>query len=128
MNGLCSCTKNRESPPKHAISNGFVSGNIHSSMITDKDTSEIMLTLLVLVRPYCCVFANSAGACRDVRGNFSFFEVEVSRTGVVMNHFLDLDTNPMVHYVLSGKMTPTQNQLVRNKAELDISKLMQLLR
>eukprot|EP00984_Skeletonema_dohrnii_P029448 scaffold20077_cov83-Skeletonema_dohrnii-CCMP3373.AAC.1 len=59
---------------------------------------------------------------RVIRGHFSFFEVDLIHTGTVMNFFLRTGTNPLVFVVLCGRMTPTQKQIVKDRARLDAEK------
>ena len=116
-----------DSPPKHAISNGFAIGHIPEHIIKDEDITEQMSALVARVRPFAYLFAYTAGAHKAIRGHFSFFEVDLDHTGSVMNHFLSTGANPLVYVVLCGRMTPTQKEIVRNKALADTKELMKLL-
>eukprot|EP00984_Skeletonema_dohrnii_P034223 scaffold33507_cov125-Skeletonema_dohrnii-CCMP3373.AAC.2 len=64
---------------------------------------------------------------RAIRCHFSFFEVDLTHTGTVMNYFLRTGTNPLVYVVLCGRMTPTQKQIVKDRARLDAEKVINLL-
>jgi len=127
-NSLKSCSRHRESPPRHAISNGFVIGSVPKSIIPDQEITAEMCSLLSPIRPFGHVFAYSAGAHKAIRGHYSFFEVDLSHTGSVLNYFLATGANPMVYCVLTGRMTAKQKELVRERALFDTSKMMKLLR
>jgi len=119
--------KKSDNPPSHAIANGFAIGQVPTRIIKNEDITEEMCSLLAPIRPYAYLFAYSAGAHKSIRGHYSFFEMDLTHTGSVMNHFLKIGSNPMVYVVLNGRMTPKQKELVRQRAELDTSKMMQLL-
>ena len=86
-----------------------------------------MWAILSPVRPFGYIFAYTAGAHRAIRGHFSFFEVDLTHTGTVMNHFLRTGANPLVYVVLCGRMTPTQKQIVKDRARLDAEMVINLL-
>eukprot|EP00984_Skeletonema_dohrnii_P000105 scaffold31_cov98-Skeletonema_dohrnii-CCMP3373.AAC.4 len=69
----------------HAISNGFVFGSISANIIANDEVTEEMCAILSPVRPFGFIFAYTAGAHRVIRGHFSFFEVDLTHTGTVMN-------------------------------------------
>jgi len=107
-------TKNKKSdnPPSHAIANGFAIGQVPTRIIKNEDITEEMCSLLAPIRPYAYLFAYSGGAHKSIRGHYSFFEMDLTHTGSVMNHFLKIGSNPMVYVVLNGRMTPKQKELV----------------
>ena len=120
--------KKCDSPPKHAIANGFAIGHVPDHIISNQeDISEEMCALLSPVRPFAYIFAYSAGAHKSIRGHYSFFEVDLTHTGAVLNHFLTTGANPLVYTILCGRMTPKQKEIVKNRARLDTSKMMKLL-
>ncbi|KAL7432030.1 hypothetical protein ACHAXM_002882, partial [Skeletonema potamos] len=119
--------KGSDKPPRHAIANGFAIGQVPTRILKNEDITEEMCALLAPVRPYAYLFAYSAGAHKSIRGHYSFFEMDLTHTGSVMNYFLKIGTNPMVYVVLNGRMTPKQKELVRQRAELDTAKMMELL-
>eukprot|EP00985_Skeletonema_marinoi_P028208 scaffold24307_cov144-Skeletonema_marinoi.AAC.1 len=73
-----------------------------------------MCALLAPIRPYAYLFAYSAGAHKSIKGHYSFFEMDLTHTGSVMNQFLKIGSNPMVYVVLNGRMTPKQKELSRD--------------
>ncbi|KAL7451819.1 hypothetical protein ACHAWC_004215 [Mediolabrus comicus] len=120
--------KDSDNPPKHAISNGFAIGHIPKDVIKDDiEITEQMSSVLAPVRPFAYIFAYTAGAHKAIRGHFSFFEVDLTHTGSVMNHFVKTGANPLVYVVLCGRMTPKQKQIVRERARLDTKLTMELL-
>ena len=78
--------KGCDSPPKHAIANGFAIGHVPESVIVNEKITEEMCALLSPVRAFGYIFAYSAGAHKAIRGHFSFFEVDLTHTGTVLNH------------------------------------------
>ena len=116
-----------DTPPKHAISNGFAIGHIPTEVIANEKITEQMCSLLAPVRPFAYIFAYTAGAHKAIRGHFSFFEVDLTHTGSVMNHFLTTGANPLVYVVLCGRMTPEQKRIVKERARLDTEKMKELL-
>ena len=120
--------KKHDTPPKHAISNGFAIGHIPTDIIRSNDeVTDEMCSLLSPVRPFAYIFAYTAGAHKAIRGHFSFFEVDLTHTGTVMNHFLKTGANPLVYVMLCGRMTPKQKQIVKDRVRLDTSKMIKLL-
>ena len=112
--------KDCDSPPKFAISNGFAIGHVPTDVIeADNQITQQMSSLLAPVRPFAYIFAYTAGAHKAIRGHFSFFEVDLTHTGSVMNHFVKTGANPLVYVVLCGRMTPKQKQIVKDRAKLD---------
>ena len=118
-----------DAPPKYAISNGFAIGHIPTDDIgiEDVNITEEMCSLLAPVRPFAFIFAYTAGAHKAIRGHFSFFEVDLTHTGSVMNHFLTTGANPLVYVVLCGRMTPNQKEVVKNRTRLHMEKTKDLL-
>eukprot|EP00986_Skeletonema_menzelii_P013820 scaffold8448_cov188-Skeletonema_menzelii.AAC.1 len=124
----CSWEKNCNSPPKHAIANGFAIGHVPEQIISnDEEITEEMCALLSPVRPFAYIFAYSAGAHKAIRGHFSFFEVDLTHTGAAMNHFLKTGANPLVYAILCGRMTPKQKEIVKKRVRLDTSTMTKLL-
>jgi len=87
-----SWTRICDTPPKHAISNGFAIGSIPANIIANDndDVTEDMCAILSPVRPFGYIFAYTAGAHRAIRGHFSFFEVDLTHTGTVIHYFLPI--------------------------------------
>jgi hypothetical protein len=86
-----------------------------------------MSSLLARVRPFAYIFAYTAGAHKAIRGHFSFFEVDLTHMGSVMNHFLTTGANPLVYVVLCGRMTPNQKEIAKKRALLNMEKMKDLL-
>ena len=121
------CNSKSDTPPKHAISNGFAIGSIPRDLIANEEITEEMCALLAPVRPFAYIFAYTAGAHKAIRGHFSFFEVDLTHVGRTMNHFLKTGANPLVYVMLCGRMTPEQKEIVKKRARLDIQKMKDLL-
>ena len=81
----------------------------------DNDTSDIMCASMVRKRPYGFIPPFTGGAHRSLMGQFSFFEIDQSHTGRVINHYWSTGANDHTLCVLAGKNTPTQKRLLEPK-------------
>ena len=130
----------RRSLPKHAIANGFVIGHIPriistkgpnntvvKTEIRDEDLTDILCSFLSPIRAFGHIFAFSGGAHKAIQGHFSFFEVNQSHVGGVMNYFRNSGPNPFIYCVMCGRMTPQQKNIARDRVVLDTRKLMEVL-
>eukprot|EP00957_Ditylum_brightwellii_P082974 6308562-Ditylum_brightwellii.AAC.1 len=95
-------------------------------IIENENITEQMSSLLARVRPFAYIFAYTAGAHKAIRGHFSFFEVDLTHTGSVMNHFMTTGANLLVYVVLCGRMTPTQKEITKTKTLLNMEKMVDL--
>ena len=126
--------KIKSSPPKFAIANGFAIGSIppvisiktaHDEVqeisVNEHNVSDLLCATLSPVRPHGYVFAYSGGSQSSIQGHFSFFEMDQSHMGGVMNYFQHTGANPNIYCVLCGRMTPNQKRIVRERSLLDTS-------
>jgi len=140
INGLKRTAKNGRRPPKHAIANGFAIGHIPKTIITEglsgtsektdiheEQLTDIVCSFLSPVRAFGYVFAYTAGAHKSIRGHYSFYEVDQTHVGSVMNYFQNTGANPHIYCVLCGRMTPKQKEIVKQKVSLDTQLLIKLL-
>jgi hypothetical protein len=142
MNSMKPNMINRDSPPRHAIANGFVIGHIpklvytktanggnayKSTTIDDKRLSDVVCSFLSPTRAFGYIFAYTGGAHCSIRGHYSFYEVNHDHVGGVLNHFLQTGANPHIYTVLCGKMTPKQQDIARARADLDTEFLLKVL-
>jgi len=137
-----------KSPPKFAIANGFVIGQIPGVIeIVDKDgtkrkvviefldkdgikrnkITDIVRAMVAPSRAYGYTFAYFAGAQQSIQGHFSFFEVDQSLVGATLRQIEASGANPHVHIVLAGRFTPSQKTIVRKKTEVDTKLVTDLL-
>ena len=145
-----------KSPPKKSIANGFLIGSIpkvityenkdgvEENMSTVIETfdadgnpvqnhtvskvTSILAAALSPVRPYAFIFSYRGGRHQSLVGNFQFFDTDQSKVAGALQclHKSGVDAN--IYVVLNGRMTPTQKQIVRRKAELDRELYFGLLR
>ena len=142
-----------KSPPKKSIANGFLIGSIPKVITYEKDGVEenistvietfdaegnrnqtiskvtsILAAALSPVRPFSYIFSYRGGRHKSLVGNFQFFDTDQSKVAGALQclHKSGVDAN--IYVVLNGKMTPTQKQIVRRKAELDKELYFGLLR
>ena len=143
-------------PPKTSIANGFLIGSIpkvityenkdgvEESMSTVIETCDadgepipdqtiskvtsILAAALSPTRPYAYIFSYRGGRHRSLVGNFQFFDTDQSKVAGALQclHKSGVDAN--IYVVLNGRMTPTQKDIVRKKAELDKDLYFGLLR
>lgn len=124
--------KKSKKPPKLAIANGFTIGHIPSSITTrdsdgndiersikDGDINEMMCAAVSRQRPYGYIFAWSGGAHTSLMGNVSFFEMNQTHAGGVINYFRSRGANDHILCALCGRMTPKQKEIARNMSKLD---------
>ena len=142
-----------KAPPKKSIANGFLIGSIPKVITYEKDGAEenistvietfdaegnrnqtiskvtsILAAALSPVRPFAYIFSYRGGRHRSLVGNFQFFDTDQTKVAGALQclHKSGVDAN--IYVVLNGKMTPTQKQIVRRKAELDKDLYFGLLR
>ena len=119
-------------PPKHAIANGFVIGHIPNRLIVEDEDlrqckddltidqiSDIMGAAVSRQRPYGFIFAFLGGAHQSIMGQFSFFEMDQSHIGGVINHYQSTGANKHILCALCGRFTPKQRELAKKQAQLD---------
>ncbi len=79
----------KRTPPKFAISNGFVIGSFPKEIkffskeghrvtrkVEDDELTDTLKAMVAPLRPYGNVFAYSGGAQKSLRGNYQFFEMD----------------------------------------------------
>jgi len=130
-----------QKPPKYAIANGFVIGEVPRTIkcrnptagVTERDIdvaelSNELKALLAPVRPYGFVFAYTGGHQKSVKGHFAFFETDQSRIGGALNHMRkELGVANNMYVMLCGRMTPQQRQVVQRRVTLDSEEYFDIL-
>ena len=138
FNGMKSADKDRESPTKHAIANGFAIGSIPTTLavkingkletfeVNDGMISALLAAAIAPVRPHAWIFSYTGGQSEKIRGNYQFFEADLSRMGGVFSYLKETHCDQIL-CVLSGAMTPKQKEIARQRAELDTRLFLGLL-
>ena len=129
-----------KSPPKFAIANGFVIGQIprvfrirdeneiEEEVVVDKDEiNDIVRAMLAPTRAYGYTFSYFAGAQQSIQGQFMFYEVDQSLMASVYNRIQESGANPHVHIVLGGRFTPSQKTIIRKKTAVNTELVTKLL-
>ncbi len=68
---------------------------------------------------------SSLGALRElvavagIKGNYQFFEMDQNRLGAVVNHLNQAGIGEHIYFVLCGRMTPDQKQIVSRRVVVD---------
>lgn len=118
-------------PPKFSIANGFAighipnilryrnkSGEMQSSPLIDpeKHFDDIFCAAISPVRPFGYVHAYSGGKQKSIKGHFSFFSVDQSHVGGVLNKYRNIKNSAKnIFVVLCGRMTPDQKKIVQRQ-------------
>ena len=129
-------------PPKHAIANGFAIGHIprtisftskdgevkSRSVYPENDLNDVFCAAISPVRPFGFVHAFKGGKEKSLTGHFSFFSVDQSHVGGVVNKYRGIqNTAKNIYVVLCGRMTPQQKSIARRQAEFDTQLYLDLL-
>ena len=153
----CKCHKSMTSPskeekinpPKFAIANGFVIGHIPRNKLIyqdanneyiplpqdfdpDKHLDDLICAAISPVRPYGYVHAYQGGSQKSITGHFSFFSVDQSHVGGVLNKYKNvgdsvMQTSKNIFVVLCGRMTPKQKKIIKDKSIMDTRLFLHLL-
>lgn len=128
-------SKNDEmsNPPKFSIANGFAIGHIPSvlkfknkhgeqrekSIDTEKALDDIFSAAISPVRPFGYVHAYTGGSQKCITGHFSFFSVDQSHVGGVLNKYRNIkNVAKNIFIVLCGRMTPDQKRIIKTKVSV----------
>ena len=128
-------------PPKFSIANGFAIGQIpkvlsftdsngeicSSTINLEDDLDEMLSAAIAPVRPFGFVHAFTGGSQKSITGHFSFFSVNQSHIGGVMNKFNNANAGKNIFVVLCGRMTPSQRAEIRRKSRLNSEIFLHLL-
>ena len=142
--------------PKYSIANGNAIGTIPSTIVFDggdgqmkslrtiKDAldengspipnrseslvTSVMAAAIAPIRPYAYIFSYRGGQHHSLIGNFQFFELNQTKVVGALDCLHQSGNSSNIYVVLNGRMTPTQKEIVRKKAELDIPLYFGLLR
>ena len=146
---ISSSKEDKQNPPKFAIANGFVIGHVPRTNLTyhdsngqphnlehvfdpDKHLNDLICAAISPVRPYGYVHAYQGGSQKSITGHFSFFSVDQSHVGGVLNKYKSVGSSERkpsknIFVVLCGRMTPNQKRIVKEQAELDTDIFLHLL-
>ena len=135
-----------ESPPKYSIANGFLIGTIPTTIAFEQDgemkslktikevhdehgkpipnqtvslVTSVMAAAISPTRPYAYIFSYRGGRHQSLIGNFQFFETDQAKIAGALKCLHQSGVASNIYVVLNGKMTPTQKDIIRKKAELD---------
>lgn len=124
----------KKKPPKLSIANGFVIGEFSKIEYTDdngkscvfnaEDSSqltEVMRALLAPTRTHGYVMAFTGGKHRSIMGHYQFFEMDQTKLGGAINHIRHNEKCQHVFCMLSGRMTPQQKYLSKERCKVDTS-------
>jgi len=129
-----------KSPPRFAIANGFVIGQIprvfkirdkngieEEVVVNEGEINDIVRAMLAPTRAYGYTFSYFAGAQQSIQGHYAFYEVDQTLMASVYNRIQESGANPHVHIVLGGRFTPSQKTIVRKKTTVNTKLVTKLL-
>ena len=133
--------KERSTPPKHAIANGFAIGHVpeivtytdmngdtHAKRIhPEMDLNDKLCAAISPVWPFGFVHAFTGGSQKSITGHYSFFSVNQSHVGGVMNKCNSSGAGKNIFVVLCGRMTPSQRAEIRGRSKLNSKIFLHLL-
>lgn len=128
-----------KSPPKFSIANGFIIGTIPEVLRYKKKDGEevtyefpedkltdLLCAAIAVVRPFAYVFAYMATAVKSIKGHFTFFDTDQEYLGRAVKYLRGIRNNN-IFCVLCGRMTPSQREEARRRAELNTEDYLNLL-
>jgi hypothetical protein len=131
-------SKNDElcNPPKFSIANGFAIGHIpyvlkfknklgelqEKPIDPEKALDDIFSAAISPVRPFGYVHAYTGGSQKCITGHFSFFSVDQSHVGGVLNKYRNIkNVAKNIFIVLCGRMTPDQKRIIKSKVGINLN-------
>ena len=115
----------RDKPPKFAISNGFAIGSIPSEVV--EEISDVLAAMIAPVRVLSYVFNFYGGSHKAVKGSHMFFVNDPEHIGATFNHIVE-GAEKSVYTMISGRVTPSQRDIVRRRTEVNTDEYKKLLR
>jgi hypothetical protein len=117
-------------PPKFSIANGFAIGHIpeilrfktkngqikERCVSIENDFDDIFCAAISPARPFGYVHAYTGGSQKSITGHYSFFSVDQSHVGGVLNKYRNIkNAAKNIFIVLCGRMTPDQKRIVQRQ-------------
>jgi hypothetical protein len=121
---------NSNNPPKFSIANGFAIGHIpeilrfktkngqikERCVSIENDFDDIFCAAISPARPFGYVHAYTGGSQKSITGHYSFFSVDQSHVGGVLNKYRNIkNAAKNIFIVLCGRMTPDQKRIVQRQ-------------
>ena len=121
---------NSNNPPKFSIANGFAIGHIpeilrfktkngqikERCVSIENDFDDIFCAAISPARPFGYVHAYTGGSQKFITGHYSFFSVDQSHVGGVLNKYRNIkNAAKNIFIVLCGRMTPDQKRIVQRQ-------------
>ena len=93
-----------EKPPKFAISNGWLIGEILNEIV-GHDIDDILASSVAKVRIFANVFSYSAGAHKTIKGHHAFFIHDPEHVGASFEYMLQSGSSPDMYVMIYGRVT-----------------------
>jgi hypothetical protein len=94
---------------------------VRTKIDIEEDVNDVLRAFLAPIRPYGFVTAFSGGSHKSVHGHYQYFEMDQSHVGGVMNHLDQSGAGRTIFAMICGRMTPSQREIARSRAEIDTS-------
>jgi hypothetical protein len=88
---------------------------------------DILTAAISSERPFGFVHAFTGGSQKSITGHYSFFSVNQSHIGGVLNKFNNANAGKNIFVVSCGRMTPSQRAEIRGKSKLNSDIFLHLL-
>ena len=81
--------------------------------LENNDINNVMCAAVAQQHPYVFIFAFVCGAHQSSMDQFSFFKMDQSHTGGVINHYQSTGANDHILCALAGKCAPKQKEIAQ---------------
>ena len=116
-------SKNKSTPPKFSIANGFAIGHFPKDF---DEISDVIASMISRVRPFGYILSFQGGQGKRLKGTFTFFDNNIKQTEGVITHIQQKIPNNVLYCVMCGKFTPDQRQLARQRAKVNTEEFLKL--
>ena len=103
-----------DKPPKFAISNGWLIGEIPRSVV-GHDIGDILAASVAKVRIFANVYSYSAGAHKTIKGHHIFLIHDPEHVGACFEYTLQSGGSPDMYVMICGRVTPAQRDIIKRR-------------
>ena len=115
-----------EKPPKFAISNGWLIGEIPNAIV-GHDIDDILASSVAKVRIFANVFSYSAGAHKTIKGHHVFFIHDPEHVGASFEYMLQSGSSPDMYVMICGRVTPAQRDIIKRRVSINVDEYKAIL-
>ena len=131
-----------KAPPKMSIANGFLIGRVPKltyhyeengirrsrTIDIEEDKHDILRVMLSSKRPFGYVFAFTGGRHKAISGHYQFFETDQTEVSSAINMIDESSLGPAIFCMCSGRFTPDQRRIVRDRCKIHTGDYLELYR